>query len=74
VGVGCLDGAGLGDGCGWVDAPTLMYGVAWVEGVNAVGCGSDKLALQLIEPVWVGGPGCVGFPVCLDGPAPDCVD
>jgi len=57
-----------------MDAPTLVYGVAWVEGVDAVGCGPDNVALQLIEPVWVDGPGCVGCPVCLDGPVVDFVD
>jgi len=57
-----------------VDGPALVCGVAWVEGVDAVRCGPDNVAVQLIELVWVGGPGCMGCPVCLDGPAADCVD
>jgi len=57
-----------------VDASALVYGVAWVEGVDAIGFGPHNVALQLIEPVWVGGPDCVGCRVCLDGPAADCID
>ena len=57
-----------------MDGPALGCGVAWVEGVDAVRCGPDNVAVQLIEPVWVGGRGCMGCPVCLDGPAADCVD